>query len=56
VLMPQTRKSPNGGSRRSKTTGRFFDLAVGLGQRGEGDVAFVHGRRSATVYSGSWSP
>ena len=36
--------------------GTVLDLAVGLGQRGEGDIAFVHGRRSAAVYSGSFSP
>ena len=33
-----------------------FDLAVSLGQRSEGDVTLVHGRRSAVVYSGSLSP
>lgn len=33
-----------------------FDLAVGLRQRREGHVAFVHRRRSAAVYSGSVSP
>lgn len=33
-----------------------LDLAVGLRERREGDVAFGHGRRSAVVYSGSASP
>ena len=35
--------------------GAVLDLAVRLGQRGQGEVAFVHGRRSAAVYSGSVS-
>jgi hypothetical protein len=36
--------------------GTILDLAVSLRQRGEGDVAFVHGRRSVAVYSGSSAP
>ena len=39
-----------------QNNGTVLDLAIGLGQRGEGDVAFVHERRSATVYSGSLVP
>ena len=34
----------------------IFELAVGLWNRREGDVTFVHGRRSAEVYSGSFGP
>jgi hypothetical protein len=33
-----------------------LNLAIGLRQRSKGDVAFVHGRKSAAVYSGSLSP
>jgi len=36
--------------------GAVLDLAVRLGQRGQGEVALIHGRRSAAVYSGSVSP
>jgi hypothetical protein len=36
--------------------GAVLCLAVCLGQRGQGEVSFVHGRRSAAVYSGSASP
>ena len=39
-----------------QNNGTVFNVAVGLGQRGEGDVAFAHGRESAAVYSGSLSP
>jgi hypothetical protein len=39
-----------------KKHGAVFDLAVCLGQRSESDVTLVHGRRSATEYSGSLLP
>lgn len=39
-----------------QNNGTILDLAVSLGQRGQGNVAFSHGRKSAEVYSGSFSP